>query len=104
MMLKDGHECKTYQDPGAFLEDFRPGEFAVILTDIMMPHINGFEVLHAIREQDPRVPVIAITAMSDAPQQKKIRDEGFSDVLYKPILDFADFRNRVYLHLKNRGT
>lgn len=60
----------------------------LILTDIQMPVMNGFELLKEIRKQDTpqahTVPVIAITARSDM-SETDFHTQGFAGCLYKPF-------------------
>ena len=60
----------------------------LILTDIQMPAMNGFELLKAIRKLDTpqaqNVPVIAITARNDM-NEADFRQQGFAGCLYKPF-------------------
>jgi DNA-binding response OmpR family regulator len=50
------------QDPAKVLERYRPGSYDLLLIDIRMPGMNGFELYKAIRKLDPRVKVCFITA------------------------------------------
>ena len=58
----------------------------LILLDIRLPDINGFDLLVKIREILPKVPIIAQTAFAMAGDEKKCHDAGFDDYLSKPIL------------------
>ena len=63
MVLEDaGYECITYTDPVKALQDFRPNYYDLILLDIKMPVLNGFELCKKIIELDRTVHIIFITA------------------------------------------
>jgi CheY-like chemotaxis protein len=59
----------------------------LILCDLQMPVMNGYEVLRALREHDGigGVPVIAVTAFSMAGDREKALAAGFADYIAKPI-------------------
>ncbi len=62
------------------------GQYQAILTDIQMPAMSGFDVLHRIRAMQggEKIPVIAVTARSDN-SQEDFQQAGFSAVLTKPF-------------------
>ena len=61
-------------------------EIDLVLLDIRLPDINGFDLLVKINEVLPGVPVIAQTAFVMAGDKKKCFDAGFDDYISKPIL------------------
>jgi PAS domain S-box-containing protein len=65
----------------------RKGDFSLVITDIGMPGINGFELLRIIRndEKFKHIPVIALTASAMSSQIEKIRQHDFNGLLIKPV-------------------
>jgi two-component system, cell cycle response regulator DivK len=61
------------------------GNVDLVLLDIQMPELNGYEVLNKIRQVNPEIPVIAQTAYVMADDIKKFKETGFTDYLTKPI-------------------
>jgi CheY-like chemotaxis protein len=59
----------------------------VILMDIMMPDMNGFEVVRMLRgsKDTAHIPVIACTAFLDAQVERRIQEEEFDGLVQKPI-------------------
>lgn len=58
---------------------------SLILMDIRLPGINGYQVLKSIKEQNPVIPVIAQTAFAMAEDNRKCLEQGFDDYISKPI-------------------
>jgi len=60
-------------------------EIILILMDIKMPRMNGMEALSELKKLGIKIPVIAQTAYAFADEVRKIKAEGFSDYIAKPI-------------------
>ena len=66
MVLQDaGYECNSYTESVKALQEFRVNYYDLILLDIKMPVLNGFELCKKIREVDRTVHIIFITASDD---------------------------------------
>ena len=59
--------------------------FDVVITDLMMPELDGHGLVKAIRESDTHLPVIAITAAVIGQETDQLMAEGATAVLSKPI-------------------
>ena len=60
-------------------------KYDIIFMDIMMPNMNGVEVLKKLREKNINTPVIALTADAIEGQEEKYMSEGFDGYISKPI-------------------
>ena len=62
--LEDGglFNVDTFNDPGLALKSFRPDKYALVLIDIMMPKMSGFELYECLKKIDPGVKVCFLTA------------------------------------------
>ena len=58
----NGFEVDGFTDPGTALEQFRPGYYDCIVSDVKMPNLNGFQLCRKIREQDPEVKIYLLSA------------------------------------------
>ncbi len=80
------------------LEDWQRGEYDLLLTDIRMPEMDGYELVTKIRQQEggggQRTPVIAITANALEADVEKCFDVGVDDVIAKPV-ELEDLRNAL---------
>lgn len=77
-------------------------DFAVVLLDVQMPHMDGFEIAELMRssEKSKRIPIIFVTAISkDAQQVFKGYETGAVDYLFKP-LEPAILRNKVSVFIE----
>jgi CheY-like chemotaxis protein len=57
----------------------------IILLDIKMPYMTGYEVLEKLRPMHPNLPIIAQTAYAMPSDKKKIMDLGCNDYMSKPV-------------------
>jgi len=71
-------------------------KYDLIILDIMMPEINGLEVLRRIRHEsvNKNTPVIIMTAYGDSSNVKKAVEYGANDFIVKPV-EQASFRKKV---------
>ena len=66
------------------LENFKEQEFDLIIMDIQMPVMNGFEASEEIRRKNKEVPIIALTAYGLKGDRDKCIESGMNDYLAKP--------------------
>lgn len=59
--------------------------FDLIISDIMMPGVDGFEFARTIREQNQEIPILFMTARDDFPAKKQGFKAGIDDYMTKPI-------------------
>ena len=78
-MLEDaGDECISYIDPVKALQEFKPNYYDLILLDIKMPVLDGFELCKKIREVDKSIRIIFITASWEF--YEKVREERYPEI------------------------
>lgn len=76
-------------------EKFADGGFNLVLMDLRMPVMDGFECTALIREIDQEVPVIALTASAFQDENERVMESGFTGFLTKPFIP-EDFYNYIY--------
>lgn len=76
----------------------RTGEFDIVLLDIMLPDIDGIEVLKRIHKISPNLPVIMITGGNDDERAKECLKFGAADYIAKPF-DFEYLRTSMLVNV-----
>ena len=84
--------CSVVDDGYAALEILKKAEFDIILMDINMPGINGFETTRKIREKGILTPVIALTAFDKDEITEEAISSGMNDIIIKPFEPITLFR------------
>ncbi|MBN1895428.1 response regulator transcription factor [bacterium] len=84
-LKKEGYAVTRVSDGKKALESFRTKSFDLILLDIMIPFVDGFEVARRIREESPQMPILVLSARSRAKDRIKGLEIGVDDYLVKPF-------------------
>ncbi len=85
VLMDEGHAVRTFTDPVEAVELFRPGTWDLVICDIKMPGIDGLEVLQQIKDSEPGIPVIMITAFATVDMSIQALRKGAYDMLTKPF-------------------
>ena len=70
----------------------------MILMDLKMPNMDGYEATAEIRKEDPHVPIIAVTAFAFAEDEQRVKQSGFNGYAAKPIKP-AELKNLINQYL-----
>ncbi len=92
-LSREGHAVDWQQDGEAADDVLRYQEYDLIVLDIGLPTMSGFEVLQALRLRGKRTPVLMLTARSDVEDRVQALDVGADDYLAKPF-DFRELYAR----------
>ena len=88
MYAQEGIHCETCTDAAKLMELIRRKEYALLLTDLNMPEINGFELLELLRSSNvgnsKKIPVVVTTA-SGSCDKEELMERGFAGCLFKPF-------------------
>lgn len=88
MYAQEGIHCDTCSNASDLMEMIRRKEYGLLLTDLNMPEINGFELLELLRTSNvgnsKKVPVIVTTASGSCNKEELIK-RGFAGCLFKPF-------------------
>ncbi|MEO6282052.1 MAG: response regulator [Dyadobacter sp.] len=99
LLKKVGLQCDNAKNGCEAVERFNNNHYDLILMDLKMPVMNGFEATHIIRAQGSQVPVIALTASAFTDERDKALSNGFSQYLVKPFLP-EEFYDTIFTFLK----
>ena len=89
-----GFEAKGFESAKTFLDEIKKDMPDLVLLDIMLPEMDGMEVLGILKELYRDLPVIMVTAKSDQIDKIKGLDSGADDYITKPF-DIMELVSRV---------
>ncbi|MDR1168353.1 MAG: response regulator transcription factor [Heliobacteriaceae bacterium] len=81
-----GYNVEIAGNGAAALNILAKREFDLVLLDIMMPNMNGWETLKAIRKTNKHLPVIMVTALNDEHKMAACLRTGADDYIVKPFI------------------
>lgn len=85
LLSKMGYDCLTEADSKKALEMIDSFDPDVVISDLRMPDMSGLDLLGNIRELDPAIPVILVTAYGDIPTAVESVKRGAFDFITKPF-------------------
>jgi two-component system, OmpR family, response regulator len=97
-LRKDGYEVVPAGTGQEALERFREGEFDLVVLDIMLPQVDGFQVCRELRARSS-VPIIMLTAKAEEFDKVLGLELGADDYITKPF-SMREFRSRVKAALR----
>jgi CheY-like chemotaxis protein len=80
-----GHMVQEAVEGEAGLKHARYGPFDLILCDLQMPGMDGYEVVRRMKENLPSIPMVAVTAYAMVGDRDKVLAAGFDGYIPKPI-------------------
>ena len=84
-LVFQGYECDIAEDGAAGLEAARKGPYDVMLLDVMLPELSGFEVMQQLRAEGSKLPTIMLTAKGAEDDRVQGLDLGADDYVTKPF-------------------
>jgi DNA-binding response OmpR family regulator len=94
-----GYECNHYADSVKVLEEFRPNYYDLVILDVKMPVLNGFELCKKIRELDKSIQIVFTTAGGE--YQEEIRRQSYREVNNKLIYIQKPIENQDLIKIVN---
>lgn len=103
VLEKGGYEVTPASDGESALKLLSENKYDIILMDIQMPELNGYEVAKKFRQMEKvsgeYTPILAMTANSLAGDREKSLDSGMDDYIAKP-LNMVEINSRIEALLK----
>jgi DNA-binding NtrC family response regulator len=90
----EGYDVGTAADGTQALSELQRTKFDLVLLDIKMPNMNGFEVLKVIKEKHPGTKVIMLTGFADLKNAIESKKLGAEDFVSKPY-DLVDLLTTI---------
>jgi DNA-binding response OmpR family regulator len=111
ILQKSGFEVVFFNDPLLALEHFKPRYYDLVILDIKMPNMNGFELYRQVKRKDNEVKVCFLTAVSEFKEYEQYRKEvcpklGERHFIAKPVSNFELIRRvkeMLTTNSKSRG-
>jgi len=88
ILVKEGYEIDTAADGEKALEILRDNKYNLLITDVKMPRLNGFELLKKAKKDYPEMGVIMMTAYGDSFTVKDALLLGADEYITKPFKSF----------------
>jgi DNA-binding response OmpR family regulator len=98
-LRRQGHETATAKDGAQGLELARSGSWDLILLDVMLPQLDGFEVCSELRRLGVLTPIIMLTARAQEAEKVLGLDAGADDYVTKPF-SVRELRARIRAQLR----
>lgn len=101
-LTKDGYDVDTAEDGEKAIQKIESEEYQIIISDIMMPFISGFELVKILKERGTDAPVLMLTSLNSETAVLKAFDLGADDFMTKPFSP-NELSVRIKKLLKNAG-
>ena len=85
LFTREGYDVTTAEDGQEALDEVRASHFNLVITDLMMPEVDGMELLQLVKTLSPETEVILMTAFGTVERAVKGMKEGAYDFVSKPI-------------------
>lgn len=85
-LTQNNYRVKGCRNPIEAYKILDAEKFNLIISDIMMPKINGFDFAQEIRKDYPALPILFVTALDDIVSKRKGFNAGVDDYMVKPII------------------
>lgn len=89
------YEVETYTNPVNALKHAKNGGYDLILSDVMMPSTSGMDILKEIKETNPNIKVILMTAYSNQKKADESKKLGVDRYLEKPFKSLQEVESAI---------
>ncbi|MGZ3837851.1 MAG: response regulator transcription factor [Flavisolibacter sp.] len=96
---ENGYQVEVAYDGIIGLKLYEKYPFHLVILDINLPGINGYELCKTIRARDPHIPIIMLTALSSLNDKIEGYDAGADDYIVKPF-EFRELQMKIRVLLK----
>ena len=93
-LASEGYDVHTAGDGNDAIQNLQSANFDLVLLDIKMPGLNGFEVLKFVKEKYPKTKVVMLTGFADLKNAIESKKLGAEDFVSKPY-DLVDLLTTI---------
>ncbi len=100
-----GIQVDAFNDPQRALEHFKPDTYDVVVLDVRMPRMNGFQLYREIMKRDDRTKVLFITAFEESPEEfRKAFPELDTHRFMKKPFTISKLKDRIMQGIGSQGS
>ena len=85
ILSRNGYPCKGCKEPAEAFQLLYAEQFDLIISDVMMPGMDGFAFAERVREYNRLIPILFITALDDIDSKRRGFRAGIDDYMVKPV-------------------
>jgi DNA-binding NtrC family response regulator len=93
-LVNEGYEVRSAADGDEAISDLEKNTYDLVLLDIKMPRMTGFEVLKHLKQKHPRTKVVMLTGFADLKNAIESKKLGADDFVSKPY-DLVDLLTTI---------
>jgi DNA-binding response OmpR family regulator len=101
-LTKDGYEVKALQDPSLVEDEVKNGDYHILVLDVMMPKLDGIEVLRRVRKVDDDIAVVMFTGYPNLESAVAAMKLDAVDYIKKPF-NVDEFREVLARVMRKKG-
>jgi len=102
-LIQEGFEVKLVENGKEALSLLESEKFDLVILDLIMPELNGFGVLEALKQKNITVPVIVASDLSQVEDFDKVKQMGAIDFFVKSNMSMAEMTEKIKQYLKNES-
>ena len=85
ILIRDNYYVEAYTDSRNALERFKSHPFDLVITDLLMPGLTGWDVALQVKENNPSIPVLLITGTPVNYSEEELLKRGINGLISKPM-------------------
>ena len=99
-LTHEGYEVKTLTNGEGIMPVLEEDHFSLIVCDLVMPKVDGFQVVKNIKDNKIDVPIIILTNLSQTEDEKRMRDLGVAGFFVKSDTSLAKIVDYIKENIK----
>lgn len=99
-LQNEGFEVENSSDAEEFFQKIKENKFDLILLDLMLPKISGFEILEKMKSENNQIPIIVTSNLSQEEDIKRVRELGALDYIVKSDTSLTEMVEKIKTFLK----